>query len=326
MRGVIDMGFDEYIGDNQKKIKKVKQESKNMFYGALIGLAVGDALGAPVEFKKRDTFKEIKDMRGGGRHNLEPGYWTDDTSMALCLAESLIESGFDLNAQLDKYSKWYQEGYLSSTGNCFDVGSNTGKSLEDYIENGKLPPERERAAGNGSLMRLAPVPMYFCNDFKKAVKYSGKSSLATHNNIMAFDACRFFGGLVQQFINLKIKVEPYKREVINMTRKDLELNENIGRAINAALNKSKSDIISDGFVIHSLEASLWSFLNNNSFEEAVLEAVNLGEDADTVGAITGQLAGSYYGLKNIPERWSDKLAKKEKIFEIIENLYKEVWN
>lgn len=300
-----------------------KDNTYDKFSGTLLGLAIGDALGAQVEFKPRGSFDPVTDMQGGGPHDLEPGYWTDDTSMALCLAESLIESDFDLKGQLAKYLKWYQEGYLSSTGECFDIGNNTADSLNHYKLTGELPPEKERAAGNGSLMRLAPVPMYCHRDFARAVEYSGQSSLTTHNNIMAIDACRFVGGLIQKFINSKDKSTAYKEQEINATAAILSLDNRVLKAISGALAKeSAAKISSDGFVINSLEASLWAFYQGNSFKEALLKAVNLGHDADTIGAITGQLAGAFYGQKAIPEPWIKKLAYREKILSLIEDLFR----
>lgn len=311
----------ETPSDNQKLMKEIEKERKDKAFGALFGLIVGDALGAAVEFKKRGSFKEVKTMRSGGPHGLEAGYWTDDSSMALCLAESLIEKGFNLTDQLDKYLKWYKEGYLSSTGNCFDIGSNTARSLEFYEENKKLPPARERAAGNGSIMRLAPVPIYFRDDFSKAVEFSGKSSLTTHNNIMAVDSCRYFGGLLQQFINSRIIIRAFKVKVIKDTARDLDLDKRVIKAVNGAFKKKRDEIISDGFVINTLEASLWSFLNTNNFNEAILKAVNLGNDADTVAAVTGQIAGAYYGYQQLEESWLDQLADFKKINQIAEKLY-----
>lgn len=287
------------------------------FAGVLIGLAVGDALGTTVEFKARDSFEPITDMTGGGPFNLEVGQWTDDTSMALCLAESLIKDGFSLKGQLNKYLDWFNNGYLSSTGECFDIGHNTLRSLKEFKENGKLPPERERAAGNGSLMRLAPVPMYYKDDFEKAVYYSGQSSLTTHNNPMAVDACRFYGGLLQQAIQGK-----NKEELLRGKACQLEMVDEVKKiAAGSYRDKNRAQISSSGFVLHTIEASLWSFYRTDSFKDAVLKAVNLGDDADTVGAITGQLAGAYYGLEDIPDKWVSVLAKKEFFFDLIKRLY-----
>ena len=307
--------------DNQKLMQEIEKERKNKAFGSFFGLIVGDALGAAVEFKKRGSFKKVEDMRAGGPHGLEAGFWTDDTSMALCLAESLTESGFKLQDQLEKFLSWYRDGYLSSTGSCFDIGANTARSLEYYEKNRELPPARDRAAGNGSLMRLAPVPIYFRDDFADAVKYSGESSLTTHNNQMAVDSCRYFGGLLQQFINARIEMEAFKVKVIKDTAVDLDLDGRIIEAVNGAFKKKRAQIKSDGFVINTLEAGLWSFLNSDSFAEAVLMAVNLGDDADTVAAVTGQLAGAYYGYQAIPDKWLARLADYELLKETAEKLY-----
>ncbi|MFN2339732.1 MAG: ADP-ribosylglycohydrolase family protein [Halanaerobium sp.] len=307
--------------DNQKLMQEIEKERKDKAFGAFFGLAVGDALGAAVEFKERGSFEPVRDMRAGGPHGLDAGFWTDDTSMALCLAESLTEKKFKLEDQLERYLKWYRKGYLSSTGSCFDIGINTARSLKYYEENKKLPPERDRAAGNGSLMRLAPVPIYFRDDFAKAIKYSGESSLTTHNNQMAVDSCRYFGGLLQQFINARIEMDAFKTKVLKDTALDLDLDQRIIKAVNGAFNKEKSEINSDGFVINTLEASLWSFLNSDSFADAVLTAVNLGDDADTVAAVTGQLAGAYYGQQTIPTKWLTKLADYDLLNKIAEKLY-----
>lgn len=308
--------------DNQKLMQEIEKERKNKAFGSLFGLIVGDALGSAVEFKKRGSFPEVKEMRAGGPNALEAGCWTDDSSMALCLAESLSEEGYDLKDQNHKYLKWYKEGYLSSTGECFSIGANTARSLEYFEENKELPPQKDRAAGNGSLMRLAPVPIYFKNDFEKAVNFSGKSSLTTHNNQMAVDSCRYFGGLLQQFINSRIQMKAFKNKVLKDTAADLNLDKRVIKAVEGAFEKERNEIKSDGFVINTLEASLWSFINSQSFEEAVLKAVNLGGDSDTVAAVTGQLAGAYYGYNLIPDKWLNKLTNLSLIETIAEKLYK----
>ena len=297
-------------GENSKK-------RKSRLTGALIGLVVGDALGTTLEFKTRSSFTPLKSMAGGGPFNLKPGQWTDDTSMALCLAKSLVEDRFSLDGQLSKYLKWFKNGYMSSTGKCFDIGKNTAKSLVEYEKTGVCPEEYEYAAGNGALMRLAPVPMYYRNDFEKAVLYSGKSSLATHNNILSIDSCRYFGGVLQQAIEGKDK----ENVLFGKTGK-LELHKKVKSvAVGSYTEKVSGEILSGGFVIDSLEASLWSFYHTENFEEAVLKAVNLGYDADTTGAIAGQVAGAYYGVNNIPRKWINKLAKKKLIFDLVDKLH-----
>lgn len=306
---------------NAELMEEIEKERKDKALGAFWGLIVGDALGAAVEFKKRDSFKKLTAMRSGGPHGLKAGFWTDDSSLALCLAQSLIEHNFDLKDQLKKYLSWYQEGYLSSTGKTFGVGANTAKSLEYFAKKKELPPQSDRAAGNGSLMRLAPIPIFFRNDFTEAVEFSGRSSLSTHNNIMAVDSCRYFGGLLQQFINSRLEMDAFKIKVIKDTAVDLELDERVIKAAADAFKKKRAEIRSDGFVINTLEAALWSFLNTNNFSEAVLKAVNLGHDTDTVGAVTGQLAGAYYGFNSIPEKWLNKLARLDLIKETAEKLY-----
>ena len=174
--------------------------SEQMRYqGCMIGLAAGDALGTTVEFKSPGSFSPLTDMVGGGPFGLEPGQWTDDTSMALCLAESLVEKqGFDPKDQMERYCRWYREGYLSSNGRCFDIGNTVRSALEDFEATGDpiSGPTSPRSAGNGSIMRLAPVPLLYTNFPETAIELSGKSSTTTHGTEACIDACRYFGGLI----------------------------------------------------------------------------------------------------------------------------------
>ena len=169
------------------------------YRGSILGLAVGDALGAPVEFKRPGSFKPVTTMTSGGAFGLRPGQWTDDTSLALCLAESIVETnGFDLIDQLERYVRWYRDGHLSSTGECFDIGNTTKMALNHYEET-KEPysgPTGPATAGNGSIMRLAPVPLAYAKDFGVAVERSGESSKTTHGALEAVDSCRYLGGLI----------------------------------------------------------------------------------------------------------------------------------
>ncbi|MFO7814441.1 MAG: ADP-ribosylglycohydrolase family protein [Halanaerobiales bacterium] len=289
---------------------------ENKFKGALLGLIVGDALGARYEGMSGDNINFKGKMKGGGPHNISAGQWTDDTSLALCLAESLIKDGFDLESQLARYAKWFKDGYLSSKDRAFGIGRNTSISITDYIQNEILPPAREDAAGNGSIMRLAPVPMYFINSYKKTVHYSGKSSLATHNNPMAVDSCKYLGSFIFYSIHNKDK-----NFLINESYKGLELDNRVLKTLNISYDKLAEDEINpDGFVLNTLKASLWSFYNSDSFETAMIKAVNLGGDTDTIAAVTGQMAGSYYGSIEILEKWINKLAKKELIMSMIRGL------
>ena len=172
---------------------------RGRFRGCLLGLAAGDALGTALEFQSPGTFEPIDDMVGGGLLGLEAGQWTDDTSMALCLGASLLErEAFDALDQMRRYVRWRDDGYMSSTGSCFDIGNTTDAALTRFAVSGEpyagLPDPHE--AGNGSLMRLAPVPMYFSGDAAEAIERSGDNSRTTHGADEAVDACRYFGGLL----------------------------------------------------------------------------------------------------------------------------------
>jgi ADP-ribosylglycohydrolase len=296
---------------------------RDRYRGALLGLAVGDALGTPLEFRAPGTFKPITDMIGGGPFGLQPGQWTDDTAMALCLAESLIEKrGFDAKDQMDRYCRWWKEGYLSSTGTCFDIGVTIRKSLETYLRAGDpfAGSTDQFTAGNGSLMRLAPVPLAFRSNTGLAIHNAGKSSQTTHGAPQAVDACRYFAGL------LLGALEGLSREEILSAFfcpgpdpdywKRHALSPDISEIANGSFKqKNPPEIIGSGFVVRSLEAALWAFHHSDSFSEGALRAVNLGNDADTTGAIYGQLAGAYYGVKAIPKDWIERLAFRELISE-----------
>lgn len=276
--------------------------------GSLHGLAVGDALGTAIEFARRDTVPAVTDIVGGGPFGLTAGQWTDDTSMALCIAASLVETGsYDPTDQLARFVRWRDEGYLSSNGRCFDIGSQTSASLRDYERTGT--PYRadsdSRNSGNGSLMRLAPIPLAFSDDVRRAGEMSSDSSRTTHPSVECREACGVYGQLIASAIN-------------GMDKAGLDgLAENLSHTVTSAgiaeilrgsyRTKSRDDISSSGYVVHSLEAALWAFANSTDFERGALLAVNLADDADTVGAIFGQLAGAYYGTSGIPQRWIDTL-------------------
>ncbi len=158
-------------------------ETANSFRGCLLGLAVGDAVGTSVEFRARGTFPPVTDMVGGGPFGLAPGQWTDDTSMALCLAASLCErDGFDARDQMDRYLRWMREGYMSSTGACFDIGNTVASALRRYRETGEpfSGSTDPQSAGNGCIMRLAPIPMFYFPDIDAVERYAAESSRTTH--------------------------------------------------------------------------------------------------------------------------------------------------
>lgn len=291
------------------------------YRGALLGLAAGDALGTTVEFSPPGTFEPVTDIVGGGPFHLEPGQWTDDTSMALCLAESLVESGFDPVDQLRRYVRWWREGHLSSTGRCFDIGIQTSQALRTFEETGEpFPgPTDPSKAGNGSLMRLAPVPIRYATDPERAVGLAGESSRTTHGAATCVDACRYYAALIVGALHGRAK-EELLDPAFELRPASLEP-EIAAIAVGSYRRKEPPAVRGGGYVVHSLEAALWAFDRSSSFEEGALLAVNLGDDADTTGAVYGQLAGAYHGEQGIPQRWREKLALKETITALADRLH-----
>jgi ADP-ribosyl-[dinitrogen reductase] hydrolase len=296
-------------------------EELDRFRGCLLGLAVGDAVGTAVEFLAPGMFEPVTDMIGGGPFDLEPGEWTDDTSMALCLATSLVEKdGFDPGDQMDRYCRWMKEGYLSSTGSCFDIGNTVSTALRRYQETGEAfsGSTDTYSAGNGSIMRLAPVPMFYFPDKEAAVRYSAESSRTTHGVDECLDACRLFADLLHNALAGEIKAKVLFSEAAGF--EGVEKIAAIARGEYRV--KTAEKIQGTGYVVDSLEAALWCFLYTDSFEEAILKAVNLGDDADTTAAVCGQIAGAYYGVSGIPEHWLDRLVMRQEITDLADRLYK----
>lgn len=280
--------------------------------GAMLGLAIGDALGAPLEFSARDSKPAVRDMIGGGPFALAPGQWTDDTAMALCLADAVIagRGALDPADLMRRFLRWWRHGENSATGDCSDIGGTTQEALAHFERTGQTAgalPEDVRAAGNGSLMRLAPVAIVAAPDIVRAADLADAQSRTTHRASVAHDACLFFATLL-----VEAMCGADKREILRAWRyaaaSDLAP---LARA--AYRTKTRDEISSSGYVVHTLEAALWAVWHAESFEEALILAVNLGRDADTVGAVTGQLAGALWGQKAIPERWLSKLAWRETI-------------
>lgn len=286
-----------------------------------MGLAVGDAVGTTVEFQPRGTFEPLRDMRGGGPFHLAAGQWTDDTSMALCLATSLLERrGFDPCDQMERYCRWAETGYLSSTGQCFDIGSTVNSALARYRKTGEpfagLPDPS--SAGNGCIMRLASIPMYFFPDLAAAEKYGAESARTTHGAAECLDACRLFARMICRAL-----LGGSKDEVIFG---DAERFTAVGKILAIARGsyrtKTENEIRSSGYVVESLEAALWCFLHTGTFQDAILWAANLGDDADTTAAVCGQLAGAFYGAAQIPSPWLEKLAFRQEITRLADGLTK----
>lgn len=276
--------------------------------GAMLGLAVGDAIGTTLEFSARDSLPLLTGMVGGGPFRLQPGEWTDDTAMALALGDSLEDcGGLDPDDLMRKFVSWRDEGTYSCTGTCFDIGITTSAALSRYLRTGDpLAGSTDPAsAGNGSLMRLAPVAVRFFRLRDEMREAAANQSRTTHAAPEAVDACVAYAEMLADAINgwtmqavlcdRAAPVEPWAGRI---------------EEILAGLwrGKGRAEIRASGYVAHSLEAALWCLGRTGSFAEAVLLAANLGEDADTTAAITGQLAGALYGLEGIPVEWRARVA------------------
>ncbi len=239
--------------------------------------------------------------------------------MALCLAESLIECRqFNAADQMGRYLRWYRDGYWSSTDVCFDIGSITQDALESFERTGtpfagSIDPQR---AGNGSLMRLAPIPVYFRHTPDMAIAHAGESSRTTHATRAAIDACRYFAGLLIGALN-GVRKDELLAPAYHPVRGQWQpgrLDEAIYEVASGSfLKREPPSIRGTGYVVQSLEAALWAFSGSNDFRSGALLAVNLGEDADTTGAIYGQIAGTYYGASAIPTEWRSRLARTDEI-------------
>ena len=276
------------------------------YSGCLLGLACGDAVGTTVEFSPRGTFAPLTDMVGGGPFRLRLGEWTDDTSMALCLGHSLLaQGGFDAADQMQRYVAWMQHGYMSSNGVCFDIGNTVQQALNAFLQTGNpfAGSTEPQTAGNGSIMRLAPVPMFYGADVAKAIHFSGESSRTTHGAAVCMDACKLLGAMLVVALRGGTKEEVLETTVYTPTTPEIQ-------TIAAGNYKTKpyEQIKGSGYVVASLEAALYCFYHTNNFRDAILMAANLGDDADTTAAICGQVAGAFYGKSGIPSDWRSAVA------------------
>ena len=292
------------------------------------GAIIGDALGVPVEFVSRENVRKnpITGMRGYGTFNLPPGSWSDDSSLLLCTVESLLD-GFDTDNMSELFIRWLTEGYWTPWGNTFDVGASTMSSIGRMMRE-VLPEEAggrsENDNGNGSLMRILPVGIFFANHpVEELLDAVHRASSLTHRHPRALMACGFYclmvSALLQGFTadeaylyaseqaTIYYAKLPYAEEMPHFERLFSTLISNV----------PETAIKSGGYVIHTLEASVWCLLNTSSFQDAVLKAVNLGEDTDTTGCVTGGLAGLYYGLNSIPKDWLDAIVRKEDIGKLL---------
>lgn len=286
-----------------------------------MGLAVGDAVGTTLEFERPGSFVPIEDMVGGGPFRLEPGQWTDDTSMALCLAESVLDRGdLDPSDQLRRYVEWWRNGYWSSTGRCFDIGGTTANALARFECTGLTQDDMvdQESAANGSLMRLAPIPIRWHRDIAEAAERAGESSRTTHPASRPVDSCRVFAAmiaaLIQGFRLDQVLAADFWRYG--------PLDHRVEAIVRGSWRtKHPPEIRGTGYVIDALEAALWAVSGAADFRDAVLRAANLGDDADTTAAIAGQLAGANWGLDGIPANWHGRIVEADRIAGIAGRLF-----
>ena len=280
--------------------------------GAFIGLAVGDAVGTTLEFSTRDSRPPLTDMVGGGPFQLKPGEWTDDTSMAIALAESLIaKPDFDARDLMSRFVNWWRHGQYSVTGECFDIGMTTREALGSFEAGGSpfAGSTDPMSAGNGSLMRLSPVALWGLGRPREQVRQVARDqSRTTHAAAQCLDACEGYTAILIEAIVSGEFSGALK------TGEQCEVDPPISTILSRGWQgKARHQIASSGYVAHSLEASLWCIDETQDFASAVLLAANLADDADTTAAITGQLAGALYGKSGIPQSWLDRLAWREEL-------------
>ncbi len=291
--------------------------------GCLFGLAIGDALGAAVEFEPPGSFETVTEYRDGGPHGLGPGEWTDDTSMALALADSIGSVGWDLNDQASRYVRWWRTGEYSVNGRCFDIGVATQKALTEFVvsRDALVSGDRsERSSGNGSIMRLAPVAIryayFYPGNVPELCRLARESSLPTHASGQCVSACRYLAVVLAALINGAGREAVLSAEWAGLNEVEAEapLHPQVREVAAGSYKRKKPpEIQGSGWVVKSLEAALWAFHNSDNFEDAVLRAVNLGDDADTTGAVCGQLAGAFWGEALIPDSLKSGLARTDLI-------------
>jgi ADP-ribosylglycohydrolase len=305
----------------------------------LFGIAIGDALGVPVEFQSRNSLKAnpVIGMREFGTYYQPKGTWSDDSSLTFCLAESLV-NGYDLKEIAHKFVQWKNEAYWTPHGKVFDIGITTSMAiskLDSFLKNDEYDKlhslksnDDDQANGNGSLMRILPLLfLTFGKSIHDQFNLIWEVSSLTHYHVRSAIACLIYLRFAENYLKTESKSQAYR-----LTQKDIQLffsESNLAidevilfnRIIEATIFEcNEADISSSGYVLHSLEASLWCIMNYNSFDEAVLAAVNLGGDTDTTASITGGLAGIIYGIDSIPSEWCDSLVRKNDILELSERL------
>jgi ADP-ribosylglycohydrolase len=307
--------------------------NKNIFKeklkGGIIGHLTGDALGVPVEFKNREALKKdpVEDMRSYGTYNQPSGTWSDDSSLTLCLLESLTD-GYDLEDQADKFVRWLYDAYWTARGRTFDVGSTTRQSIS-RLRDGQQPlfagAGGERDNGNGALMRILPLAFYFLDaDPEERFKKTKEVSSLTHSHPRSVLGCYIFLDFAVRIIRgdeLKKAYEEAKVHLKNFIKEEPYSSElkHYSRILEGdIMNLKEDEILSSGYILHTIEASFWVLLKTDSYRTAVLKAVNLGADTDTTAAVTGGLAGLYYGYQEIPDEWLVEIARLDDVLELID--------
>ncbi|MBC2161929.1 ADP-ribosylglycohydrolase family protein [Listeria booriae] len=304
---------------------------KERLIPTLFGGIIGDAVGVPVEFKARDTFF-IDDMVGYGTYNQPLGTWSDDTSLTLCLIKNIIENGTTKDL-MDKFNAYYESGYCTPFGEMFDIGRTTVESIIRY-EVGYAPADcggrSETDNGNGAIMRIAPLVFLIHNesDFLKKVKVIKEYTEITHAHPRAIVGSIIYIELLlglyhnKSLQNSLQAIYELFHENFDANHKYIQELSHFSRIFNDDfLATERSEIRSGGYLVHTIEAAIWSFGNSDSFRDAIILAVNLGSDTDTVAAITGSLAGMYYKMKDIPEDWLNNIVLKEGLEITINEFY-----
>lgn len=280
--------------------------------GALVGLAVGDAVGTTLEFKPKPSHPILTDMVGGGPFKLKPGQWTDDTAMALALADWLAnDNDLDPADLMSRFVRWYENGEYSCTGTCFDIGNATRAALDRFIDSGEplAGSADPRSAGNGALMRLSPVAIRFWNDRERLAEIAEVQTLITHGAEECIDASVKFAHLLADVISGESLSDSLRGDLISGV-------DSKWRSVH------RNEIRGTGYVVDCLNAALWAVSRTTNFRSAILLAANLGDDADTTAAVVGQLAGAVYGISGIPVEWLERLAWRSKIEAMADQLFK----
>lgn len=294
---------------------------------SIIGHAVGDAMGVPIEFTKREKLqdKKVTKMLGYGTYDVCKGSWSDDTSMEIALIDSLInKNGFDYKDIMNNFLCWMTQDKYTANGEVFDVGITCMNAILNYrsgIEPLKCGLNGEKNNGNGSLMRILPVALY--SYYKKLsendiITLTNNVSSLTHSHEISKLGCYIYVRYVMFLLDGLSKEEAYKKiQELNYDSYDEYAISKYNRILDNNIKEFEiNDISSKGYIVDSLESSLWALLNNNNYENTIIEAINLGNDTDTIGAITGSMAGILYGMSSIPKDWLDDLLRKDYLIDI----------